>query len=594
MKTVSLTIIALLSYLNIIAYNVEISGIVTDVNTQQPVANHIIEIAIDSVGGFTYYSLVTTNENGFYTDTIQLAGGITIGSLYVATDSCNTIISRNFEFSQGNTSFFVPFIVCDSAPSECQAYYLWEKSNILPRTINFIDLSVGDISNWFWNFGDGTSSSDQNPQHSYESFGSYNVSLTITTIDSCFSTYGEIINIYEDSVNCNASFTYHLDTLNNTPNTYFFTDQSSSNIAYWLWDFGDGNFSYQQNPIHTYSESGNYNVCLMVGTNDGNQYCADDTCSIISTMDYFYFGGQIFAGNYPINIDSLDYENVAKVSLYRKIDNSWYFMDEGEFWKYGYYWFYDKPKGEYMVFAELSENSLIYSDYSPSYYPNSINWKSSSTFILNSNDSYAINISLRSLAYSDIGIGVIDGAVYGDLSCNSIEDLDLKNVFIQLLNSDGSIIDFTKPDTAGHYSFNNIANGNYSIKAEYPGKYTETYSIKIDDNTKYINQDLMVYCHNILGVTENQHFETFKVVDVFPNPATKYFSLDIDSDTDTTIEIHLININGQILKEFDKNIIFGRNNLSFDIALMSEGYYIIKVIDKTSNYQAFKNLIIIN
>ena len=49
-----------------------------------------------------------------------------------------------------------------------------------PLTVNFTDLSTGDPTSWSWTFGDGGSSSDQNPLHQYTSAGCYDVSLTVS------------------------------------------------------------------------------------------------------------------------------------------------------------------------------------------------------------------------------------------------------------------------------------------------------------------------------------------------------------------------------------------------------------------------------
>jgi PKD repeat protein len=49
-----------------------------------------------------------------------------------------------------------------------------------PLTVQFTDLSSGSINSWYWDFGDGTSSSSHNPQHVFSSPGTYTVSLTVT------------------------------------------------------------------------------------------------------------------------------------------------------------------------------------------------------------------------------------------------------------------------------------------------------------------------------------------------------------------------------------------------------------------------------
>jgi len=50
----------------------------------------------------------------------------------------------------------------------------------VPLTVNFTDLSTGSIDSWNWDFGDGSTSTQQNPSHTYDTDGTYTVSLTIS------------------------------------------------------------------------------------------------------------------------------------------------------------------------------------------------------------------------------------------------------------------------------------------------------------------------------------------------------------------------------------------------------------------------------
>ncbi|MFI5218329.1 MAG: PKD domain-containing protein [Bacteroidia bacterium] len=142
-----------------------------------------------------------------------------------------------------------------------------------PFTVNFSDSSAGAVG-WLWNFGDGGSSSLQNPSHTYISAGTYNVSLNTQSNGSqcdqniaLYSTY--IINDGE------ATFSYATELC--PPYTAYFTD-SSVNAISWLWNFGDGTTSTQQNPTHIYSNPGTYSVSLTITTSDG--------CVFTSTHNY--------------------------------------------------------------------------------------------------------------------------------------------------------------------------------------------------------------------------------------------------------------------------------------------------------------------
>ena len=156
----------------------------------------------------------------------------------------------------------------------CNATFSWSYSG---PSVVFVDQSTSSpngITSWFWDFGDGTTSTAQNPLHTYNAGGLYTVCLTITTQDSCTSTNCQPVQASGGGFpQCNANFTWSY-----SGNTVAFTDQSSSSpspISDWFWDFGDGTTSTQQNPSHNYAQGGLYTVCLNILTFDS---CSSVVC----------------------------------------------------------------------------------------------------------------------------------------------------------------------------------------------------------------------------------------------------------------------------------------------------------------------------
>lgn len=135
-----------------------------------------------------------------------------------------------------------------------------------PYVVNFTDTTNGAVS-WSWNFGDGGTSNAQNPSHTYSDPGNYNVTLTATSSGGCPTQLqmngGVVINGLgaQATVFCN-------DT---TPPFSVQFYANSSNATWWLWDFGDGTTSSQENPSHLYTGAGPFTVRLTVG-NDSCQY----------------------------------------------------------------------------------------------------------------------------------------------------------------------------------------------------------------------------------------------------------------------------------------------------------------------------------
>ncbi|MFZ9387879.1 MAG: PKD domain-containing protein [Chitinophagaceae bacterium] len=138
--------------------------------------------------------------------------------------------------------------------------------------INFTDLSVantGTIVSWAWDFGDGGTSTLQNPSHTYAAAGTYNVTLVVTTDKGCISTNpSQQVTVYAKPL---AGFIIPEVCLNDTYAQFTDTSQVAApdNIAQWAWDFGDGGTSTLQNPQHSYTATGSYVVQLIVTSNRG-------------------------------------------------------------------------------------------------------------------------------------------------------------------------------------------------------------------------------------------------------------------------------------------------------------------------------------
>jgi PKD repeat protein len=138
-------------------------------------------------------------------------------------------------------------------------------------TCTFTDKSKdddGSIASWHWDFGDGQSSNDQNPLHSYGAAGPYQVTLTVTDNEGASDSQTHDANPTEPpNQPPTAEFTWSCSGLDCT-----FTDGSSDSdgtIAGWSWDFNDGTGSNSQSPSHSYPAGGTYQVKLTVTDNDG-------------------------------------------------------------------------------------------------------------------------------------------------------------------------------------------------------------------------------------------------------------------------------------------------------------------------------------
>ena len=136
---------------------------------------------------------------------------------------------------------------------------------------NNSNISSGNVNSWSWDFGDGNTSSSENPTHTYSSAGIYNVNLSIVSDGGCTHNISKTITTKSPPV---VNFTPVEVCLDEAIK---FQDQSTISgdvINTWKWDFGDGTISSEQNPEYTYGSEGTFNVELVVSSSSG---CSDST-----------------------------------------------------------------------------------------------------------------------------------------------------------------------------------------------------------------------------------------------------------------------------------------------------------------------------
>ncbi len=153
---------------------------------------------------------------------------------------------------------------------------LYTSSPILPvanfsadLTVRFTDTSTNSPDRWKWDFGDGSTSTEQNPVHTFSSEGTYNVTLVATNTAGSSDVRSMVITINRILTPPVANFAAD-KTDGYAPLTVKFTDTSTRSPTGWKWNFGDGGASTEQNPEHIFSGEGTYTVTLVATNGDGS------------------------------------------------------------------------------------------------------------------------------------------------------------------------------------------------------------------------------------------------------------------------------------------------------------------------------------
>lgn len=173
------------------------------------------------------------------------------------------------------------------------AYFI-DQSSIIPITMPPVPPTV----NYAWDFGDGSTSTLQFPNHQYAAPGSYMVCLTASTV-GCTSTFCDTIvidTIINNPITCNAFFVF----TQTTPYNVVGVNLSSGINLSFNWDFGDGSTANTPYPTHQYNGTGSYLVCLTVADANGcsSTYC--DSLTVDSLGNVVYRGAT--SSGFTLNI----------------------------------------------------------------------------------------------------------------------------------------------------------------------------------------------------------------------------------------------------------------------------------------------------
>lgn len=119
---------------------------------------------------------------------------------------------------------------------------------------------------YFWNFGDGSNSSEQNPKHIYNEPGVYAVSLSVKSQSD--GRVAQHTSPYAVTVHSLPVAQFKWRSAGTDEQAIIF-ESNSFDVVEWLWDFGDNSSSNEEKPKHIYTAKGNYSASLKVRNSFG-------------------------------------------------------------------------------------------------------------------------------------------------------------------------------------------------------------------------------------------------------------------------------------------------------------------------------------
>jgi PKD repeat protein len=249
--------------------------IIVNSSNSAPVAEFEADVTSISVGGTVSFTDLSTNSPTSWNWNF---GDNQIATLQNPTHTYSTagVYTITLEVSNANgtdSEVKTNYITVTDGNAVPDAEFTASSTTVaVGGTVSFTDLTTNNPISWYWEFGDGGTSNEQNPNYTYNTAGIYSVKLIATNINGSDTENKEnYITVSADGLPPECNFDYS-NTNISVGQSVLFTDISKNLPTSWLWDFGDGQTSTEQHPYHIYLIEGTYTVSLTVS----NEFGSDD------------------------------------------------------------------------------------------------------------------------------------------------------------------------------------------------------------------------------------------------------------------------------------------------------------------------------
>jgi len=409
------------------------------------------------------------------------------------------------------------------------------------------------IMTWKWTFGNGNSSNSANPYQSYDTAGTYPVTLIVQSLNGCWDTITHNIDIFPlPSAYFNA---------NNVCATQGVSFLDSSTIAQgsissWYWEFADiGQNSILQNPVITYIDTGYHNVKLTITSDNGcvDNYSRNIRIYPVPIADYSLSPEY---GIPPLEVEFTNNSNGATdytwdfgdgTILSNIVNPTYFYMDTGLFQSCLI------AENQYFCYDTLCKTVYVI----PSYFDIAVN---------------SVEITDTSNNQIEISCELLN------IGSRKINQLYLKGQ----LGNNAPIVEHWNGELMPGEKINYLFNAHFYISNNSVSDYlcvTAQVVGELADN----NPDNDRACTSIS--------DNFLIGEIYPNPSHNYIFIPVVIPETDKLSINVYNTQGQIIAEiYNKKIAAGFVNIKFDVeALLSGVYYIVS---KYQNKEEIKKLVV--
>jgi PKD repeat protein len=488
------------------------------------------------------------------------------GKIYTNFEVCLTTVAGDPTTNDYCKSISCQTIYNGVDTTMCQAVISAKPIDATGNTFQFANVSQSTYRYVYWDFGDGSQSTEANPVHTYSSPGIYFACLTIgNSTTNCKNQSCQEIWVNMIQPECKATFyAFPADSVPSTL-SFMFVNNSAPGYTNQEWSFGDGTVSNDPIPVHTYSTPGIYIACLTIW--DSTSRCKNTWC-----MNLFAgkvngnntLTGIVLAGNTPADkgvVWLISPDNTYNAET--KIDSV------------GTYTFTEVPTGSYYIYTMLTPGSSHFFDYMPTYYKSSITWQGA-TVITSGEPNAWYPVNLVPSINNSQGNASINGNVnWTDAAGSPISPVS--NVALVLYNSAGEPVAYTFSENDGTYQFNNLPYGNYTLRAEMAGKNTQTVEINLSQDSAVTNINFVVDREAINATGIDSRKSKTEAGNVYPNPVSETLNLDLNDAASEKAEVEIIDMQVRTLHYETIGLPGGKNQISLSTGFLTKGVYLLRI-----------------
>ncbi len=444
-----------------------------------------------------------------------------------------------------------------------------------PLKYYFYDLSAGgsEISNWHWHFGDGSTSSNQNPVHTYDTSGTYQACLQIIA-NGCSDTICKFIDVSPGTDTIISGMIYAGGNPVETGTVQLF----------------DASLDSAQVPVQTVSIDSGYYIFNHVAENDYKIRAIPGT-GYTNDYENTYYGDELYWTDAATvitneNKTGMDIHLIPKITECTADFN--YSADSNNYFKYSFYdesvpvddiisWFWDFNDG----YMSSLQNPVHYFSDTGTYH-----------VCLTMQTPYCKDTICKEI---HIGLHTITGTVLTEFERVTHGTVQL---FDAELDSAQAPIETVSIDS-GAFIFNNVHPGNYKVRAipgtEFSGNFIPTYYVnKVSWDNAYtipVHTDIanvVIHLAEKAGTGTRDMQTTANKLLVYPNPAGKQLNLEINLQQSANMDIKIMNMTGQTVKTLNTTKPLGIHNISFDVSELKPGMYFGKTILNNEKQMIFR------